>query len=222
MKLYRIVGTGILMGISALLSAQEDIKKYSLHPGDVKLEGRYIVDRDLNERMEYMTDREFNDWPVCYMLDGVFIKSGIGLNQYKVTKKRIEAPFMIKKIGEKEDSVHVDTDYPDSVRIGETTYHEFYDYHSTGDTMKLVSLEDLRKEIFPDVEGPYVYMINKFFIFKDDDLYRLDRKFIYKMEMFYSNEITELKDLPPFAVIRVFTRTEHNRWWQFTGPWDWM
>ena len=89
MKLYRIVGTGILMGISALLSAQEDIKKYSLQPGDVKLEGRYIVDRDQNERMEYMTDREFNDWPVCYMLDGVFIKSRIGLDQYKVTKKRI-------------------------------------------------------------------------------------------------------------------------------------
>ena len=53
------------MGISALLSAQEDIKKYSLQPGAVKLEGRYNVDRDRNARMEYMTDREFNDGPVC-------------------------------------------------------------------------------------------------------------------------------------------------------------
>ena len=210
-----------LIGISVLVDAQEDLKEYRLNPGDVNLEGRYVVDRDLNERMEYMTDREFNDWPVCYMLDGVFIKSRIGLDQYKVTKRRIESPFVIRNIGEMGDSVRVDADAPGSVRIGEVMYRDFYDYHSKGDTLKLVSLEDLKKEFFPDVKGPCVYMINKFLIFDDVEMYRLDRNFIHKMEMFYLNEISELKDMPPFAVIRVFTRTEHNRWWQFTGPWDW-
>lgn len=214
MRLYVIAW--LLMGVSFLVDAQ-GLKESPVQPLDIKLEGRYIVDRDLNEWIEHRTDREFNNWPMCYMLDSNFIKSDIGLDLYKVTKKRIGPPLTIKNIGEKGDSVHVDVHFPDTVQIGETTYYEFFDYHLNENSAKLVSLESLRKEFFPNVNTPCVYMINKFFIFKDAEMYRLDRDFVYNVEMFFSDEITVLKDLPPFAIIRVFTRTEHNRWWQYTG-----
>ncbi|MGN0233754.1 MAG: hypothetical protein ACI4B5_04935 [Bacteroidaceae bacterium] len=156
------------------------------------------------------------------MLDSSFIKSNIGLDLYKVKENSIDPPLTIKNIGEKGDSMHVNIEFPGTIQIGKTTYDEFCNYHSTGDSVRLVSLKDIKKEYFPDVKGSCVYMINKFFIFHDADMYRLDRDFVYNVEMFYSDEISELKDLPPFTIIRVFTRTEHNRWWQFTGPWDWI
>ena len=214
MKLYRIVGTGILMGFSALLSAQEK-KEYPLQK--FKVEGRLVLDRDLNEWEEYLTDRQFNNERCCVMLDSSFIKSNIGLDLYKVKENSIDLPFTIKNIGEKGDSMHVDIEFPGTIQIGKTTYDEFCNYHSTGDSVRLVSLKDIKKEYFPDIKGPCVYMINKFFIFHDADMYRLDRDFVYNVEMFYSDEISALKGLPPFAVIRVFTRTETNRWWQYTG-----
>ena len=182
-----------------------------------KVEGRLVLDRDLNEWEEHLSDRQFNNERFCYMLDSNFVKSDIGLDLYKVKKERIGPPLTIRNIGEKADSMCVEIDFPDTILIGKTTYDEFFDYHSTGDTIRLVSLKDLKEEFFPDVEGPCVYMINKFFIFHDSEMYRLDRDFVYNVEMFSSNEIAALSNLPPFAVVRVFTRTETNRWWQYTG-----
>lgn len=215
MRLYIIIS--FLVAIPALANAQEDID----HPYQkFKVEGRLVLDRDLNEWKEYLSDRQFNNEWCGSMLDGNFIKSNIGLDLYKVTEECVETPIVIRNIGERGDSMYVDIDSPDSpdsVRIGEATYDRFYDYHSAGDSIRLVSLKDLKEEFFPDVKGPCVYMINKFFIFDDVEMYRLDRDFVYNVEMFCSNEIAALSNLPPFAVIRVFTRTETNRWWQYTG-----
>ena len=53
-------------------------------------------------------------------------------------------------------------------------------------------------------------MINKFFITHDEDLYRIDRNFIMKVELLNSSDISALKLFPTFSIIRIFTWTFHN------------
>ena len=48
-------------------------------------------------------------------------------------------------------------------------------------------------------------MINKFFITHDEDLYRIDRNFIMKVELLNSSDISALKPFPTFTIIRIFT-----------------
>ena len=66
-----------------------------------------------------------------------------------------------------------------------------------------MSLEDIRKKDFPDVKGNVVYMINKFFIMKDVDLYKLDDDFIQHIELVESKDIEALKNNKPFTIIRI-------------------
>lgn len=183
-----------------------------------ELKGRYLRERDKNEWMEHMSDREFNAWNIGYLLNGDFIKNEIGIDQYKVRREeRLAPPYTIKNIGKKKKKIHIPLEFPGTVKIGETEYMEFYNFLSTEDSVRLVSLDDIRKSRFPDCKEPCVYMINKFFIFHDQGLYKIEEDFIYDVEMFYSDEVDALKKFPRFAIIRVFTRTEHNRWWQYSG-----
>ncbi len=73
-----------------------------------------------------------------------------------------------------------------------------------------MTLDELREWKFPTWKGPFVYMINKFIILENADLYKIDRNFLYKMEVITSDKIETLKDYPPFTIIRFLTRTHHN------------
>lgn len=55
-------------------------------------------------------------------------------------------------------------------------------------------------------------MINKFFITRDVHRYKIEEDFVYNVETLQAKDIPELKGLvkPPFAIIRIFTRTTHN------------
>lgn len=62
------------------------------------------------------------------------------------------------------------------------------------------------------VNRPFVYMINKFFITKNIERYKIDKEFIYKVEALHSEDIHPLKSCirKPFTIIRIFTKTHHN------------
>ena len=51
-----------------------------------------------------------------------------------------------------------------------------------------VTLEDIKKLYFPKVTGKCLYMVNKYFITKDWESYRLDKDFILKVEALPSSE----------------------------------
>ncbi|MBO5741897.1 MAG: hypothetical protein J6Q43_02755 [Bacteroidaceae bacterium] len=59
---------------------------------------------------------------------------------------------------------------------------------------------------------PLLYMVNKFFITKNIERYKIDKKFIYKVEALHSEDIHPLKNIiqKPFTIIRIFTKTHHN------------
>lgn len=84
------------------------------------------------------------------------------------------------------------------------------EYDSKECLLRLVTLDEVKQALYPDLKEPVVFMINKFFITKDEDLYHLDRDFIMKVERVSSTEISPLKDFPPFTIIRIFTQTHHN------------
>lgn len=66
----------------------------------------------------------------------------------------------------------------------------------------LVSLEEIKKSFCPDVTGPCLYMINKFFITRDVESYKVDKNFVHKVETLPSSEIdfSRIRNLLPSYV----------------------
>ena len=78
------------------------------------------------------------------------------------------------------------------------------------ENVELYSLDEIRKLFCPKVKGKVVYMINKFFIMDNEELYRLDPTFVYRVETVKSKDIKVLSDQPEFTLVRIFTWTTHN------------
>ena len=73
-----------------------------------------------------------------------------------------------------------------------------------------MSDDELRRKIYPDVKGDFLYMINKLFIMTDADYYKLDLDFIQHVELVNSKNIDVLKNRKPFHILRIFTKNMHN------------
>ena len=203
---------------SFILYSQDKPKVQRIDPESLGIPRRVIRERDMNEMREINTDLEFNTSRRGVLLDGQFIKSDIGIDLYETEgeghSKRPNAPFWIKRIGVSNDSIFVDKPQPDTIRIHNLQLMDLYEYHYNKENVKLVTLDEVRQEFFPETKGKCVYMINKFFITRDMDLYKLDRDFILKVEKLESTDIETLKELPSFSVIRIFTKTVHNWHWE--------
>lgn len=179
--------------------------------------------KDGNHRFEYLSDSAFNNSPRgCYMVDGIYIGPyDIGIDVYSMKRRVLHSPadfpVTVRGIGREGDSLVLDIppgewaarekQWP-SIRGQEIA--TICNYESEGVKVDLASLEEIRRDYFPNAEGPVVYMVNKFLITKDEDLYRVDRNFIHKVEMLESECIAPLADGPHFCIIRIFTRTAHN------------
>lgn len=188
-----------------------------------ELEGRdrkWVTDK--NEVGGFQTDLEFNELPVAILLNNVFIKSDIGIDLYKVEKKefpyyyikREHKPFIIRGVGKNgRDSIVLEKDAsPDNpIEINGESYI-FVQNLISSQKFDLVSLEEIKEEFCPDVTGPCLYMVNKFFITKDVESYKLDKNFVLKVEALPSSEIDFFKGKEPFTIIRVFTDTSSNRY----------
>ena len=188
--------------------------------------GKEVKRKDENHRFEYLTDKDFNDNARgCYMVDGVYIGPyDIGINCCSMKRKILDSdsdfPFTIRSIGKDKDSLVLDVPLGEwsgkkeeecwpSIRGKEISY--ICNYESEGRNIELISLDDLRKERFPHLDAPVIYTINKFFITHDEDLYKLDKNFIYRVELITSEQIPTLgKAYPHFAIIRIYTHTAHN------------
>ena len=150
---------------------------------------------DSNDYLGHLSDLEFTNSKIAIFVNDVFIKSAIGIDLdtnssvTEVIKEKCKDPLVINGFS-----------YTDKVIL------------RCDKNINLVSLEDVRKEFCPNVKGPCLYMINKFFIAKDVVSYKIEKNFIMKVEVLPSSEIELFKGQVPFTIIRIFTKTENNQY----------
>ena len=187
--------------------------------------------KDQNHAFEWANDKDFNSfWNWCFTLDGEFVgPGGLGIDRYSVRVENavnrpggLRVPMTVRGIGPERDSLVVEMSPGDMSALNKS--YKIRGHRISGFTnftsdkkIKLITLDDVRKIYCPDVEGNVLFMINKFFITQNIDLYKLDKDFIYKVEKLSSEDLCPIKDniKEDFTIIRIFTRTHHN-WHQST------
>ena len=187
-----------------------------------------LEEKDRNHGFEGCTDITINSvLDACYTLDGEYVGPfPLGIDQYAVEVTNatnvapgLKLPFWVRGIGAERDSLYVDMiPHQEGGReyfIGGHDVSFFVNYRSLKGKVELMTLDEIRRKYCPKEEEPVVFMINKFFIMRQPDLYKVDKDFIYKVEVVHSKDFDVLKDMGAFTIIRIFTRTHHN-WHQST------
>lgn len=152
-----------------------------------------VSGKDANDELGRQTDMEFNDSKEAVFVNGVFVKSLIGIDidgtkATSVKKEECKSPLKINGVS-----------YDRTCSI------------TCPKTPNFVTLADIQKKYCPQVKGKVVFMINKFFITRDTESYKLDKDYILKCESLPSTELANLVGASePFTIIRVFTKTEAN------------
>ena len=164
-----------------------------------------------NQNIDPMSDKAFNARRGAVILNNnVFAKSEVGIDPKSVERviKEIKLPLVIRDINDRHDSLVV-TQYPFTINGVEYDYVvqiELKDFKN----IHWASLEDLKEKRFPDLKGPYVFMIDRNFITRDAASYKVDENFIYDMQVISSADFESQQDFPPFSIIRIFTKTQEN------------
>ena len=158
-----------------------------------------------------VSDKDFNAQRGAILLNGnVFVKDEVGFNVDSVCRvyKELKLPFVIRDINARHDSLVV-TQYPFTINGVEYDHVVQLELKNFKD-VRLASLEGLKEKHFPDLKGPYIFMINRNFITHDVASYKVDENFVYDMQVVPSADFESLQGLPPFSIIRIFTKTPAN------------
>ncbi len=140
---------------------------------------------------KYVSDEDFNNPTAAAYINETFVKSFIGFDM------KPEAGFVnVTK-----------TDLPEPVVINGITYNGKI-VVECNKQIEFTTLDEIRKQHFPNVSGDVVYMINTFFVTKDAQSYKLDKNFIDRCELLQSSEFDIFKDKMQFSIIRIFTKAE--------------
>ena len=150
------------------------------------------ADQDESMEIDNVSDIQFNNNPEAIFVNGIFVKNIIGVRMDKsiinVSKEKCVSPLKINGV----------------------TYA--YKCNLISDkAIRFVSLEDIKKKYCPNVTAPCLYMINKNFIFKDVDSYKIDKDFVLRVEIVSSLDFVALKHIASFTIIRIFTDIKSNR-----------
>ena len=169
---------------------------------------------DQNGFLNELSTEDFNKSTIGALVDGVFVKSLIGVNMNSLRTFNIvsDGPLTIKGIKAEKDSIVVTQKdfHKNPVQINGVDYTRFA-CTSFGKKVELLSLDDIRKTYFPQMgDTPCMYMVNKFFLMNDLSSYKFDKDFILKVELLKSTDFEEFKHAPLFHIIRIFTKTREN------------
>lgn len=152
-----------------------------------------VFGQEANEDLCCQTDMEFNHSKVAMFINGTFVKSLIG--------------FDVNALG----VTNVKKEECDSSLVVNGIVYERTCSITCPKTPNLVTLADIRKMYCPKLKGKVVFMINKFFITKDVESYKLDKDYILRCELLPSTEFGNFfSSSDPFTIIRVFTKTKAN------------
>ena len=183
-----------------------------------RIDPRAFIAKDRNTRFEEVTDLEFNNYKDAFAVNGFFTRDLIGIDQnnMKITWD-FTYPVVVRHIGKGNDSMVIksnplrDPDYlSGTIKLRDMRLRDVLFLTYSGNS-HFVTPDDVRQKYCPHAKGPYLYMINKFFIMHDEDLYKIDPDFIQSVESFPSKDISLLREgYKKFTVIRIFTKTLHN------------
>ncbi len=140
---------------------------------------------------KYISDYDFNHSSAAAYINDTFVKSFIGFNlksesgYENVSKINLTKPLVINGVTYKGKIV---------VKCNEP--------------IEFVTLEDVRKQYFPNLSGDVIYMINKFFVTEDVKSFKLDKNFIDRCEILRSSDFEIFRDNEHFSIIRVFTKDD--------------
>lgn len=179
-----------------------------------------LASRGRNHAEEEMTDRGVGRRDIAYMAGRVLVgpidvgvdKDVLGGRWWDGIAKTMHHPFVMKGVGAGGDSILV-SEPIDTVIDGSHVHYEiFNDYpaYKSGEHVRWMTLEEIRQTYYPHVTGRVLYSVNKFFISGQQGVLRIDSSFIYRLEKLESNQIEALRGLPPFTIIRIFTKTLDN------------
>ncbi len=169
-----------------------------------------------NHQLEYLSDAEFNDFSQgiwCYMYNGEYLgpRGRLCVDVDKDIRQPLDYPFTVKGLG------MTVTENWESQTGKYSAYGKpirgFTNFTSGKREKKLLTLEQVKDKYCSHIkEQTVLFMINKFFITRDVHRYKIEEDFVYNVETLQAKDIPELKGLvkPPFAIIRIFTRTTHN------------
>ena len=132
---------------------------------------------DQNGFLNELSTEDFNKSTIGALVDGVFVKSLIGVNMDSLRTFNVvsDGPLTIKGIKTENDSIVVTQKdfHKNPVRINGVDYTRFA-CTSFGKKVELLSLDDIRKTYFPQMGNtPCMYMVNKFFLMNDLSSYSL-------------------------------------------------
>lgn len=171
---------------------------------------------DLNLHAQCMYDSDFNNQNMAYAVNGEFVKSLIGVDMDAMFADgggyiQKTFPMKIKGINGNNEETLVEAPSKDApLVINGVKYKSLVNIVADNYKMELVSLDDIKKDLYGANDTPCVYMINKHIVFDDADSYRIDKNFVLKTEIVHSSEIEALKGMPEFDVVRVYTKTKEN------------
>ena len=204
-----------LIGARIGVNAQEYIFHYEI-PGH----------GHVNHREEHLTDSAIaSNSRFGYFLDGFFIGPlPIGIDRDSLESEfqfaePVKFPIKLRGIGENNDSLFFESNESGKRGIVKAEMagepYEFYIANDThpykgGKKINWVTLDEIRRSYFPEVNGTCIYTVNKFIIPNKEKLYKFDADYILRLEKLESQTIEALKDFPPFTIIRVFTKTPNN------------
>jgi hypothetical protein len=171
--------------------------------------------------MDDISNREFNHSWNAIMLNNVFVKSIVCVNLDSISDFLwIKWPFVVKGVKNQQGTIVVTQNLADSIIVTQDTrehpviingveYARFF--NATVDKeITFVTLDEIKEMYFPDVKGPYIFMVNKYFLTNDLQSYRFDKDFIFHTELIESSEFEYLQSNPPFSILRIFTKTRKN------------
>ena len=170
-------------------TAEDTIEKDSLPWVDP----RAFIAKDRNTRIEESTDLEFNNYKNAFVVNGVFMRDLIGIDQNNMNITwDFTYPVVIRHIGKDNDSLIIkkdplhDPDYlSGTIKLRNMRLRNIIFFTYSGNS-HFMTPDDIRQKYCPQAKGPYLYMINKFFIMRDEDLYMIDPDFIQSVESFPS------------------------------------
>lgn len=171
---------------------------------------------NLNLHTQCMYDSDFNHQDLGYAVNGWFVKSLIGVDMDAMFANGggyIQKTYPMKIKGINGDNAETVVEAPANdtpLVINGVEYKSLVNIVADDYNMELVSLNDIKKELYGEKDTPCVYMINKHIIFDDAESYRLDKNFVLKTEVVHSSEIEALKGMPEFDVVRIYTKTKEN------------
>lgn len=171
-----------------------------------------------NGEFDTMDDRHPKNHEIAYFVNGVFVKSLLGIdrddkkertiivNAPRHSKMALAMPFTAYEINSMHDSLVIDS-VP--VLINGKEYRAIINAIGQ-EPVELISLEEIRAQYCPYADRPFLYIVDGMMLLTDVESYKFQRDYILRIDLYKSEDIESLKGTTPFYVLKIYTAKRRN------------